>query len=178
MIKFVSAISAYTSSKVPSLGLEYLRLYREVKFQEGLYQLYLKMVELARLDMVKDVATVQLVDRALPPEKRSNKRLPLTLTTGNTIFILSFYVIIRGSLGKIHRSENEMLRWRQLLDYIHQWRQDADACFSGENNRVSIHSKGTGQISFQNLHLNHLDMDLKLRGMLLALCHCASAELK
>ena len=90
-----------TSSKVPSLGLEYLRLYREVKFQEGLYQFYLKMVELARLDMVKDVATVQLADRALPPEKRSNKRLPLTLTTGiMTFFILSLVCDHTGKFGK------------------------------------------------------------------------------
>ena len=34
-----------TVSKVPALGLEYLRLYREVKFQDGLYQIYTKMVE-------------------------------------------------------------------------------------------------------------------------------------
>ena len=43
-----------TTAKVPALGLEYMRLYREVKFQDALYQLYTKMVELARLDMVKD----------------------------------------------------------------------------------------------------------------------------
>ena len=108
-----------TTSKVPALGLEYLRLYREVKFQEGLYQFYIKMVELARLDMVKDVATVQLVDRALPPEKRSNKRLPLTLMTGiMTFFMLSFVVIIRESLGKAVRSESEILRWRELRQEV------------------------------------------------------------
>ena len=112
-----------TSSKVPSLGMEYLRLYREVKFQEGLYQFYLKMVELARLDMVQDVASVQIADRALPPEKRSNKRLPLTLTTGIlTFFLLTLFVIIRESLEKTVRSENEVRRWRQLLDYITHWR--------------------------------------------------------
>jgi len=108
-----------TTSKVPALGLEYLRLYREVKFQEGLYQFYIKMVELARLDMVKDVSTVQLIDRALPPEKRSNKRLPLTLTTGIvTFFMLSFVVIIRESLGKAVRSESEILRWRELRQEV------------------------------------------------------------
>jgi len=108
-----------TSSKLPSLGMEYMRLYREVKFQEGLYQFYLKMVELARLDKVKDVATVQVVDRALPPEKRSNKRLPLTLTTGILMFFLStLFVIIQESLVKTVRSEGEALRWRQLRQEV------------------------------------------------------------
>jgi tyrosine-protein kinase Etk/Wzc len=108
-----------TSSKIPTLGMEYLRLYREVKFQEGLYQFYLKMVELARLDMVKDVATVQVVDRALPPERRSNKRLPLVLTTGiMTFFMMSFVVIIREGLGKAVRSESEILRWRELRQEV------------------------------------------------------------
>jgi len=63
------------SSKVPALGLEYIRLYREAKFQEGLYQLFTKMAEIARLDMVKDVTVIQVLDRAKPPERRSNKRV-------------------------------------------------------------------------------------------------------
>jgi tyrosine-protein kinase Etk/Wzc len=106
-------------SKVPTLGLEYLRLYREVKFQEGLYQFYLKMVEFARLDMVKDVSTVQLIDRALPPEKRSNKRLPTTLMVGIlTFFLLSFVIIMQEISKKTVRTESEVLRWRQLRQEV------------------------------------------------------------
>lgn len=114
-----------TGSKIPSLGLEYLQLYREVKFQEGLYQFYLKMVELARLDMVKDVPSVQLIDRAIPPEKRSNKRLPTTLMAGIMTFVLlSFVALIRESLGKVDGSEGDSLRRKQILGYMQLWRQD------------------------------------------------------
>jgi tyrosine-protein kinase Etk/Wzc len=109
------------SSKVPTLQLEYLRLYREVKFQEELYQFYLKMVELARLDMARNVPTVQLIDRALPPQKRSNKRLPLTLATGlATFFLMIFGIVLRESLGTIVKSENDVRRWNELLDYFQQ----------------------------------------------------------
>jgi uncharacterized protein involved in exopolysaccharide biosynthesis len=118
------------SSKVPTLGLEYLRLYREVKFQEGLYQFYLKMVELARLDIAKDIPTVQMIDRALPPEKRSNTRLPLTLASGlATFFLLTFVIVLRESLGNAFRSEKDMRRWGQLSDYSRQWRQDVQRLF-------------------------------------------------
>ena len=77
-----------TTSKVPTLGLEYIRLYREVKYQETLYQLYTKMVEIARLDMVKNVSMVQVLDQALVPEKRSNKRLLPAMVTGMVVFFL------------------------------------------------------------------------------------------
>ncbi|HAY21658.1 MAG TPA: hypothetical protein DCY27_05735 [Desulfobacterales bacterium] len=113
------------TSKVPALGLEYLRLYREVKFQDGLYQIYTKMVELARLDMVKDVAAVQQEYRASPPEKRSNRRLVPALMAGiGAFFLLSFTAIMRESLKGADRSEKTVLRLQQLSDYVEQWRQD------------------------------------------------------
>jgi tyrosine-protein kinase Etk/Wzc len=106
-------------SKVPALGMEYLRLYREVKFQEGLYQFYTKMVELARLDMVKDVAAVQLVDQAIPPEKRSNKRLVPSLLTGMGTFV--FMVILafmQESWQKAQLNEEETQRLATLEFYL------------------------------------------------------------
>lgn len=118
------------SSKVPTLQLEYFRLYREVKFQEELHQFYLKMIELARLDMAKGVPTVQLIDRALPPQKRSNKRLPLTLATGlATFFLMILGIVLRESLGKIVRSEHDVRRWNELLDYPRQWRHKVQRLF-------------------------------------------------
>jgi tyrosine-protein kinase Etk/Wzc len=113
------------TSKVPILGLEYLRLYREVKFQDGLYQIYTKMVELARLDMVKDVAAVQQEVRAFPPERRSNKRLlPALWAWIGAFFLLSFAAIMRESLENADRSEKEILRLQLLSSYVRQWRQD------------------------------------------------------
>jgi capsule polysaccharide export protein KpsE/RkpR len=83
------------TSKVPALGLDYIRLLREVKFHEGLYQMYTKMVELARIDMMRDISLVNVVDPARPPEKRYNTRLIPALTTG----ILTFFLMIVVSFG-------------------------------------------------------------------------------
>jgi len=114
------------SSKVPALGMKYLRLYREAKFQDSLYQIYTKMVELARLDMVKNVAAVQQEERALPPETRSNKRLfPALLAGIGVFFLLSFAAIMRESLASGGRSEKVTLRLQQLSNYAEPWRQDA-----------------------------------------------------
>lgn len=97
-----------TTSKVPGLGLEYLRLYREVKFQEGLYQLYIRMVELARLDMARDISVVQVVDQAQPPEKRSNTRLTSAVLAGGGAFFIIFLVVLgREHLEKTRNQEEE-----------------------------------------------------------------------
>jgi capsule polysaccharide export protein KpsE/RkpR len=80
------------ATKVPALGLEYLRLYRETKFQEALLQLYNKMTELARLDMVRNVSVIQVVDQPTLPEKKSNPRLPPTILAGSLTFIIMVFV--------------------------------------------------------------------------------------
>jgi tyrosine-protein kinase Etk/Wzc len=113
------------TSKVPTLGLKYLRLYREVKFQDSLYQFYIKMVELARIDMVKDMAVVQQEGRASPPERRSNLRLLPALFAGiGTFLLLSLAAIIRENTENAN-SAKKNLRLEQLSTYGQQWRQDA-----------------------------------------------------
>jgi len=74
------------TSRVPALGLQYLRLYRELKFQEALYQMFCKLSEIARVDEVRNNYRIKVVDCATPPERRSNKRLVPSLLTGACTF--------------------------------------------------------------------------------------------
>ena len=57
-------------SKLPEVSLEYARLLRDVKVQEAIYELLTQQYEQAKIMEVKDTPTVQLLDRASPPEKR------------------------------------------------------------------------------------------------------------
>ncbi len=108
------------TSKAPALALEYVRLYREAKFQEVLYQLYMKLVEIARLDMARDNAVIQVVDYAKPPEIRSNKRLPATVITGILTFFIMFFVILgREALKK---NEDNLYRLRKIKESLHPWK--------------------------------------------------------
>lgn len=114
-----------TTSKVPTLGLEYLRLYREVKFQDGLYQLYTKMVELARVDMVRDVAVIQFLDRARPSEIRANKRVLPALQFG----IILFMIMSIGFWGKEvweKNTQRKSQRWVLFMSYLEPWRQSGE----------------------------------------------------
>lgn len=109
------------ASRVPTLGLEYLRLYRNVKFQEGLYQLFTKMSEIARLDVVKDVAVVQVVDRAKPPETRANRRLLPSLLAG----VVAFFLLVFAAFGQeyLQRANNRDEDAQRLSVLRGYWQQ-------------------------------------------------------
>ena len=52
-------------------GNQSLALLREVKYQETLYELLAKQLELARLDEAKESSVVQVMDRAIEPDRKS-----------------------------------------------------------------------------------------------------------
>jgi tyrosine-protein kinase Etk/Wzc len=111
------------TNKAPGLGLEYLRLFREAKFQEGLYQLYSRLVETARLDMVRDFAVVQVLDPALPPERRSNKRLlPAMLAGTFTFFMMIFVAFGREYMQNVNKREDDVQRLSVLKAYLRPWK--------------------------------------------------------
>jgi uncharacterized protein involved in exopolysaccharide biosynthesis len=56
---------------VPEAGLEYTRRLREVKYREALYELLAKQYEIARIDEAKESPLIQIVDRAVSPDKKS-----------------------------------------------------------------------------------------------------------
>jgi uncharacterized protein involved in exopolysaccharide biosynthesis len=61
-------------SEVPSLSLKLARLIREVKIQEGIFELLTQQYEQYKIQETKDTPTLQVLDRAVPPERRARPR--------------------------------------------------------------------------------------------------------
>ena len=57
---------------VPQAGLEYLRKERDVKYYETIFELLARQFEAAKVDEAKQGALVQVVDTAVPPDRRSS----------------------------------------------------------------------------------------------------------
>ncbi len=57
--------------KVPEAALDYVRRLREVKYRETIFQALASQYQLARLDEAKQGAVFQVIDVAVPPDKRS-----------------------------------------------------------------------------------------------------------
>ncbi len=55
-------------------GVGNIRLLREVKYNEVMFELLAKQYEMARVDEAKEAPLVQVLDRATPPEKKSGPK--------------------------------------------------------------------------------------------------------
>lgn len=67
-------------AKLPEKGIAYVRAVREVKYQEALLEVIAKQYELARIDEARDSSLIQVLDVAIPPDRKSGpKRLLIVL---------------------------------------------------------------------------------------------------
>ena len=57
--------------KLPLLGVQWADLYRRMKVQETVYDLLTQQYELARIQEAKEIPTVNVIDPANVPEKKS-----------------------------------------------------------------------------------------------------------
>ena len=65
------------AARIPESGLEYVRRLRDVKYHETLFELLAKQLELAKLDEAHEGSLVQVIDRAIPPDRRSSPKRTL-----------------------------------------------------------------------------------------------------
>lgn len=64
---------------VPAAGLEYLSAQHELLYRQTLFDLLVKQYDAARLDESKDAAIIQIVEPAIPPDRKSSPRRALIL---------------------------------------------------------------------------------------------------
>jgi uncharacterized protein involved in exopolysaccharide biosynthesis len=77
--------------------MEYLRRYRDLKYNETVFELLAKEFEVAKLDEAREGSIIQVVDAAVPPDKKSSPhRLLIVLAmTILGFFVASFWVLVR-----------------------------------------------------------------------------------
>lgn len=80
---------------VPQAGLEYVRKLREVKYQETIFEILARQFELAKLDEAKEGAIIQVIDPAIPPDKRSFPKRGLIIACATAVgFIIGIFVVL------------------------------------------------------------------------------------
>ena len=89
---------AETSGTREQSGLESVKLLREVKYQQMLYELLAKQYEAARIDEAKDPGVIQVLDQAVEPEQKSKPKRAL-------IVVLSAVIAALGAMAWAFLSE-------------------------------------------------------------------------
>lgn len=65
-----SGATDVSTGQLPNATLQYLRKFRDVKYHETLFEVLAKQYEAARLDEAKSAPVIQVLDRAVVPEKK------------------------------------------------------------------------------------------------------------
>jgi len=106
--------------RMPSVGTEYLRKLRELKFNETLYELLLKQYELTKLDESRDATVIQVVDKAEPPEKRykPKRRQMVMIATVCAFFVSIFAAFLMEFMEKTKSNPENYERIENIKKYL------------------------------------------------------------
>ena len=116
-----------SKGRVTQSGMEYLRRYRDLKYQETVFELLAKEFEIAKLDEAREGSIVQVVDDAVPADKKSSPHRTL-IVLGATIlafFVAVFWVFLRDRSARAfelpenrERLEAIKRRWKAKQDTV------------------------------------------------------------
>jgi uncharacterized protein involved in exopolysaccharide biosynthesis len=108
------------TGKLPETGLEYIRKMRDLKYQETLFELLSKQFEIAKIDEAKEAALIQVVDKALVPEKKSKPKrsLIVILATLMAFFIGVLLAFVREASERVSQDPASAERMNLLRRYI------------------------------------------------------------
>ncbi len=102
--------------RVPAAGLEYIRKVRDVKYNETIFDILARQFEIAKLDEAKEGALIQVVDPAIPPDKRSFPKRGILTAVATTIglFLAIFIALVQGAFGSLSGSLQKSEKYARL----------------------------------------------------------------
>lgn len=102
--------------RVPEAGLEYARKLRDVKYYETIFDILARQFEIAKLDEAKQGALIQVIDAAVPPDRRSSpKRAMIVIgATAAGFFLGIFLALVTAGYEKM-QGDSETDRKLALL---------------------------------------------------------------
>ena len=103
---------------LPSKGMKYLRLFRDVKIGQAMLEIIIPLYEQARFEEQKNIPFLQIIDNAVAPEKKSYpKRFTITLIlTALTIFIMIFIIVLREVAANSSDPKVKFI-WNNILSF-------------------------------------------------------------
>jgi len=94
---------------VPTLALAYARVMRELKVQETLYAMLISQYEQAKLAEARDTPTVQVLDPAIPAERKSKPsiRLNMMIAGALSLFVGIFFAFLLEYIGRVRAQQKK-----------------------------------------------------------------------
>ena len=117
------------TGKIPEVGVEYVRNMRNIKYYETIFELLARQYELAKIDEAKESSLIQVLDKAIPAERKSKPSRALFLLGGMAAGLVLGMLIafIRDGYRRSRANPDSAHRWAQLAG---AWRRPAHAAHS------------------------------------------------
>jgi len=114
--KIVPGDTNLPAGQVPEATLEYERKLREVHYHDALSELLTNQYEAARIDEAKSAPLIQVIDRAVPPEKKSGPhRALIALAAGLLGFIVAcIWILVRNGYRRLRQVPENDVRFQEL----------------------------------------------------------------
>jgi len=108
--------------KLPLLGVQWADLFRRVKIQETIYELLNQQYELARIQEAKEIPTVNVIDPANLPEKKSwpPRLLIIVLLTLLLPTARAVWLLYSDRLAKMNRDDPRRIIFDKLTAKTHE----------------------------------------------------------
>lgn len=105
---------------IPELGVEYLRRMRDLKYHDALYELLMRQTEAAKIDEAKNASIIQVLDKALIPQRRSSPRRIAYLAGGLLLgaFFSSIWAVTAEFSDKARRSVDIGPKMDELREFL------------------------------------------------------------
>src|SRR5207248_1904243 len=103
---------------------ESLRLLREYKYHETIFELLAKQYELAKIDEAKDPSLIQVLDKAIEPDHRSSpKRTRIVLVAAFLAFFVAvLWVIVQELAASFWSDPQRKTRLLALKRHLFSWK--------------------------------------------------------
>src|ERR1700739_1784993 len=101
---------------VPAASLEYVRRFRDVKYNETIFEILARQFEMAKLDEAKQGALIQVVDTAIPPDKRFSPNRALIVVGATVLGCLFafFFALMQAALERMRKDPESRQRLAPL----------------------------------------------------------------
>jgi uncharacterized protein involved in exopolysaccharide biosynthesis len=106
-------------------GLDNLGRLRDVKYYEFLYELLAKQFELAKIDEAKDATVIQVLDKAIEPDRKSRPKrsLIVALSAVAAALVSVLWAFVQETIEAANRDPRQSERLTRLKEYLRKGRR-------------------------------------------------------
>lgn len=137
--------------KLPLLGVTYADLYRRTRVQEAVYESLTKEYELAKVQEVKEIPTVKVLDRPNIPEKKSfpPRLLTMFLGTAVTFALATSWVFGKAAWDATDSNDPRKLLAREVFSTVKarlpQFSRNGSGNHAGSESFLGRNQRGSGE---------------------------------